>query len=264
MRALSLPGCGCRGAFQFAVLARLAADGERFDLVGGASSGSLSGAAWVAGVSIDGPAIYRTLASTPVLSARWLMSEKSPFGMSRIVREALERFIPESRIHASSAELIVSTTRLGAFCRKLLRDGPLPGSTGRVVHSSRERRDFHDILLASCTFPPFYARLYRIDGEAHFDGGVTDNTLIDELVARGATHITVVTPHAAGTVYSRLFEPIAPPAVPRHVQLRVIHPERPLRLKSFDFDPERLDEALSMPHRIQELGSPSATTCSSG
>lgn len=268
MRALSLPGCGCRGAFQFAVLARLAADGERFDLVGGASSGSLTGAAYVAGRSLDGPDIYRTLASTSVLSLRWLASEKSPFGMSRIVREALERHIPEDRIHAGSAELIVSTTRLGVFARGLTK-GLALNRDARVIHSSRARTGFHDILLASCTFPPFYARLPRIDGEIHFDGGATDNTLIDELVARGATHVTVVTPHAAGTVYSKLFEPLAPPSVPPHVELRVIRPARQLRLKSFDFDRERLEEALSMPHDSrtyprQDAGSPSATTCSSG
>jgi len=36
--------------------------------------------------------------------------------------------------------------------------------------------------------------------------------------------------------------------VPAHVELRVIAPVRTLRLKSFDFDPVRLDEALTMPH----------------
>ena len=49
MRGLSLPGCGCRGAFQFAVMARLAAAGERFDMVAGASSGSICAAVTVAG-----------------------------------------------------------------------------------------------------------------------------------------------------------------------------------------------------------------------
>lgn len=246
MRALSLPGCGCRGAFQFAVLARLTALGERFDLVGGASSGSLAGAAYVAGKSLDGPSVYRALARTKVVSARWLASEKSPFGMSRIVLEALERYVPEPDIRKGEAELLVSTTPLSALLERLAtRRNEVRAA---VIHSSRSRSTLHDVLLASCTFPPFYARLPRIDGAIHVDGGATDNTLIEALVARGATHVTVVTPHAAGTVYRGLFQPLSPPSVPPHVELRVIRPARKMRLGSFDFDPERIEEALSMPH----------------
>ncbi len=249
IRALSLPGCGCRGAFQFAVLARLVARGEAFDLVGGASSGSIAGAAYVAGKSLAGPDIYRTLASTRVLSRRWLATEKSPFGMSRIVREALERHVPEADILDGAAELIVSTTRLRAFARGVLSASDTHRRGALRLHSSRESAAIHDIILASCTFPPFYARLPRLDGEIHVDGGAIDNTLIDALVARGATHVTVVTPHAEGTVYEGLFRPLVPPRVPPGVQLRVIRPARALTLRSFDFDAGRLEEALTMPHR---------------
>lgn len=247
MRALSLPGCGCRGAFQFAVLARLVAAGERFDIVGGASSGSISGAAYVAGKSLDGPAIYRSFASTKVFSPRWLASEKSPFGMSRIVREGLERFVPQRDILGSETELLVSTTELAPVLRSLAERRPIAASKA-VVHSSRRRSDLHDVILASCTFPPFYARLYRLDGTIHIDGGAADNTLLEPLIARGATHITIITPHPSGAVYPGLFRPLELPRVPPHVELRVIHPLRALRLKSFDFDGERLEEALTMPH----------------
>ncbi len=248
MRALSLPGCGCRGAFQFAVLARLVAAGERFDVVGGASSGSIAGASYVAGKSAEGPDIYRTLASTRLFSTQWLASERSPFGMSRIVREALARHIPEADIESGQAELLVSTTRLSALARGLTRRQPSVSSGAVAIHSSRTRAAFHDIILASCTFPPFYARLPRIDGEIHVDGGASDNTLIGELVRRGATHVTVVTPHPAGTVYEGLFRPLAAPSVPPHVELRVIAPLRPIHLGSFDFDRHRLEAALAMPH----------------
>lgn len=247
MRALSLPGCGCRGAFQFGVLSRLAAAGERFDLVGGASSGSIAGAAYVAGKSLEGPAVYRSLARTRVISPRWLWSEKSPFGMSRIVREALARHIPERSIADSKVELLISTTRLAPLASNIARSRS-PGQGSLVIHSSRERADLHDLILASCTFPPFYARLPRIDGEIHIDGGAADNLLFDALIARGATHITVITPHPSGDVYPGLFRALEQPTVPAHVELRVIAPVRTLRLKSFDFDPVRLDEALTMPH----------------
>lgn len=249
MRALSLPGCGCRGAFQVAALGRLAEAGETFDLVGGASSGSLTGAVYAAGKVADGPDMFRSLGATPVFSRRWIASERSPFGMSRIVREALERFVPERAI-ADGPELLVATTRLAAFARGLAGGVVAAARDAVVVHSSRAREDLHDLLLASCTFPPFYARLLRFDGEIHFDGGAADNTLVDALVARGATHVTVITPHASGLVYPGLFRPLGVPSVPPGVELRIVRPARRLRLKSFDFDPARLEEALTTPHEI--------------
>jgi len=266
MRALSLPGCGCRGAFQFAVLKRLVAAGESFDLVAGASSGSICGAVHVAGLSEIGPETYLSLASTPVFSSRWLLSEKSPFGMSRIVRETLQKHVPEDRIVASNTELLVSTTKLNPFARNVLREwrtlrsgfGGTPPDSGMariakdggalVVHSSRERGDMHDVIVASCTIPIFYASLPRLDGEIHVDGGAADNTLITSLVDRGATEITVVTPYEGGAVSPTLFEPSRPPTVPRHIRLRLISPARTIRLGRFDFDRDRLAEAFAMPH----------------
>src|SRR3954470_11207648 len=101
MRALSLPGCACRGAFQFAVMARLAAAGERFDVVAGASSGSVCGAVVVAGLAEEGPAMWRTMASTPIFGMRYFRTEGSPFGMSLILRDALRRFLPEQKLLAA-------------------------------------------------------------------------------------------------------------------------------------------------------------------
>src|SRR5512146_2637170 len=84
MRALSLPGCACRGAFQVGVLARLAAAGERFDIVAGASSGSICGAIAVAGRAAQGPDLARELAGAPIVSTRYLGTERSIFGVGRI------------------------------------------------------------------------------------------------------------------------------------------------------------------------------------
>ena len=242
MRALSLPGCGCRGAFQFAVLARLEAAGERFDVAAGASSGSIAAAAYVAGKCSLGPEIYRSLAGTPVFSARWLASERSPFGMTRIVGDALREHLPEALIHRSEVELLVSTTTVPGLLHQLVwKDGRA------VIHSSRERRDIHSLLLASCTFPPFYARVPRLDGRFHFDGGATDNNLIGALAERGARSITVITPHPDGAVYHGLFRPLEKPRADG-LTLRVIAPARRLSIRSFDFDPQRLAEALEMEH----------------
>lgn len=287
MRALSLPGCACRGAFQFAVMARLAAQGERFDVVAGASSGSICGAIVTAGLAEEGPTMWRSFMSTPVVSARYLRSEGSVFGMSRILRQGLQRFVPLERIRSSPTELLVATTRARAFAREALgplvamtmsaadrlrgQDGDrdqdaaprsmrsvlrdrfaalsrrMPGSL--VVHSSRERDDLHDIIAASCFIPVVYSRPVFIDGELHIDGGAADNTLIDELVARGADDITMVTPYTEGRVASTIFAAESRPKVPPHVRLRILCPERELSQKRFDFAPEPLEEALGMAHR---------------
>ncbi len=264
MRAVSLPGCGCRGAFQVAVMQRLWARGERFDLAAGASSGSISGAVWVSGLADEAPSFWRALAATPILSRRYLRTERSPFGMSAILREALGRFVPEERILASDVELLVSTTRARRLLMGALdglrsaRPGPLATASrvrsmavakdALVVHSSRARRDMHDVIVASCTIPGVYARLPVLDGEVHVDGGAADNTLIHALLERGATDITVVTPYAGGAVSPTLFERERPPTVPSHVRLRLIWPERPIRLGRFDFAVGRIEEALTMPH----------------
>jgi len=219
-------------------MARLWARGERFSLVAGASSGSVCAAVTVAGLAEDGPAMWRAMASTPIVSHRWWRTERSIFGMSSIVRDALQRFLPEERLWNSDAELLVSTTRARRFLARQ-RDA-------LVVHSNRSRRDIHDILVASCTIPVLYARLPVIDGEVHVDGGAADNTLLCALLERGATDITVVTPYVEGAVSDTLFVRERPPRVPPHVRLRLISPRRPLRLGRFDFAPDRLEEALSM------------------
>ncbi len=101
---------------------------------------------------------------------------------------------------------------------------------------------------ARSTFPRFFARVSSVDGALSTAGGAPQTTLLARLLARGATHITIITPHPSGVVYPGLFRPLELPRVPPHVELRVIHPLRALRLKSFDFDRERLEEALTMPH----------------
>ena len=240
MRALSLPGCACRGAFQFGVMARLAAQGERFDVVAGASSGSICAAVTVAGLAEEGPAMWRSFMSTPVVSARYLRSERSVFGMSVILKNALERFLPEERLHDTEAELLVATTHARRFA--------LGGRDSLVVHSNRTRRAMHEVILASCYIPILYARVPRVDGEVHIDGGAADNTLIDELIARGADDITVVTPFTGGAVARTIFTTETPPKARKGVRLRIISPERRLSQRRFDFAPGPLEEALAMPH----------------
>lgn len=259
MRALSLPGCACRGAFQLAVMARLTAAGERFDVVAGASSGSVCGAAVVAGMAAQGPAIARSLGERPLVSMRWIESERSIFGLGRILRDVLRDHLPEERLRGTEAELLIATTHAGRYARGLLeRRGAssAPGQSGLVIHSNRERSDVHDVILASCYIPLVYAGFARLDGEVHVDGAFADNTLLDALVARGADEITVVTPYPRGDVARTMFSSEAPLTAPSDVRLRVIYPARPLSIGRFDFSPERIDEALRMPH-VERVFEPS-------
>jgi NTE family protein len=246
VRALSLPGCACRGAFQFAALARLAARGETFDVVAGASSGSISAATTVAGLSAEGPNFVRSLMSTPIFSSRWIKSERSPFGMGAIVREVLARCLPEQSLVDTGAELLVATTHASRYWKGLLSRKHGWEREGLVIHSNRSRANMHEIIVASCFIPVLYAGVVRIDGDVHFDGGAADNTLIDALVDRGATDITVVTPYPEGAVSRTVFSPELVPKVPPHVTLRLVYPKRRLRLGRFDFDQELIEEALTI------------------
>src|SRR5262249_59690482 len=120
LKALSLPGCACRGAFQFAVVARLAARGERFDLVAGASSGSVCGALTVAGKAGEAPGIARSLGGSPIVGARYLSTERSIFGMRRILHDALKRYLPERLLVETETELLIGTTHARRYAKGLL------------------------------------------------------------------------------------------------------------------------------------------------
>jgi predicted acylesterase/phospholipase RssA len=258
MRALSLPGCAARSAFQFAVMARLAAAGERFDLVAGASSGSLCGAAVVAGLAAEAPAIVRRFAATPIVSTRYWATERSIFGVGRILRDILERHLPEHLLRDTESELLVATTHAGRYARGLLPPQifgarAAPGERGLVIHSNRERAALHEVILASCYIPLVNAGLARLDGEVHLDGAVADNTLLDALVHRGADEITVVTPFTNGAVARTMFTPEGPLHPHPHVRLRLVYPERPLSIGRFDLDPERIEEAMQMPHVVRVI-----------
>jgi len=197
--------------------------------------------------------MWRSFAHTPVFSRRWLSRERSPFGMSAILRDALARFLPEPELVDTPSELLVATTHGRRFAKSSLvvaRSGR-PADTiadALVVHSNRVRRDLHDVIVASCYIPVVYARVPRLDGEVHIDGGASDNTLLTELIARGADDITLITPYVGGVVAPTLFHAERPPTVPRHVRLRVLSPRATLRQKRFDFEASAMEEALTMPH----------------
>jgi NTE family protein len=237
-------------------MARLAAAGERFDVVAGASSGSVCGAVTVAGMAAEGPALARALAGAPIVSTRYLGTERSIFGVGHILREALEKHLPERLLHDTESELLIATTHAGAYARRFIRErvyrlGGMEEARHEplVIHSNRERRGLHEVILASSYIPVLHAGVARVDGALHVDGALADNTLLDALTARGATEITVVTPFADGAVARTMFSTECALKPRPGVRLRVIYPERPLSIGRFDLSRERLEEALVMPHR---------------
>jgi NTE family protein len=215
----------------------------------------------VAGLSARGPAFAREMAGAPIVSTRYLETERSVFGVGHILREALRRNVPEDLLHGADAELLVATTHAGHYARRFLA-GRVFRRGGReearheplVVHSSRERRDMHEVILASCYIPVVYAGVCRVDGEMHVDGALADNTLLDALTARGATEITVITPFADGAVAQTMFSTEGPLHPRPGVRLRVLYPERRLSIGRFDLSPERLEEALAMPYAERVIG----------
>jgi NTE family protein len=234
--------------------------GERWDVVAGASSGSICGAVTVAGLASQGPDLARDLAGMPIVSTRYLETERSIFGVGRILREALEKHLPERLVREAEAELLVATTHAGHYLRRLvparLWQRLVPGAEAGgarhdplVVHSSREHLNLHDVLVASCYIPVVHAGVPRLDGAMHLDGAFADNTLIDTLVARGATEITVITPYSRGAVARTMFASEGQLHPRPGVRLRVLYPERPLSIGRFDLDRGRLEEALRMPYR---------------
>ncbi|APR75095.1 Hypothetical protein A7982_00441 [Minicystis rosea] len=198
----------------------------------------------------------RDLIGAPIVSTRYLGTDRSIFGLGRILRDALQKHLPERLIYDADAELLVATTHARHYMRRFVSERVLrrPSSAAEagdalVVHSSRARRDIHDVIAASCYLPVVHARMARLDGALHVDGALADNTLIDALVARGATEITVVTPFPRGAVARTMFGREAPLLPRPGVRLRVLYPAWPLAIGRFDLDRSRVEEALSMPHR---------------
>ena len=201
--------------------------------------------------------------------------------MRRILLETMRQNLPEERLQDTEAELLVATTHAGAYARRLVPERVAEALTSRlrrlracfdpshaeasregarsarpraahheplVIHSNRERRDVHDIILASCYLPVLHSGVARLDGALHVDGALADNTLLDALCARGATEITVVTPFAGGKVAQTMFAEEGVLGPRPGVRIRVLSPERPLSIGRFDLSRERLEEALEMPH----------------
>ncbi len=229
MDAIAFEGCACRAAFHAGVVAALDEAGVRPRIVAGTSSGSIIAVGVAAGLARDLPARWRAFGGRSIVSLRRAGWNRSLFDMSHIVRGALVDVLGESDLRDAPVEALVTATRL--------RD------LAPVIFSSREERDLVAAVLGSCFIPVLYGRTVRHRGSLLIDGGVTDNLPVEALASRGAKDILAVTVRPDGTAFK---SPRRTRWKPRcdGARVHVIHPREELPLKSWDFDPDRLERAL--------------------
>ncbi|HEX2568233.1 MAG TPA: patatin-like phospholipase family protein [Polyangia bacterium] len=240
MLGIAFEGCACRAAFHAGVAAALAEAGLPVAMTAGASSGSLCAAAWAAGRAAELPSILRSLGGRSIVSLQRALWNRSIFDMSHIVRNLLEERLGAFDLRAHSVEALISVT-----CLRGLRP---------LVVSSREEPDLVPVLLGSCFLPVLYGRVVRHRGEILVDGGITDNLPIEALAARGCDEVIAVIAAADGTALKRPLRPrlrlgYGPdePRRPRHIggaRVHVIHPRKPLAIRAWDLDTDRIAGAL--------------------
>lgn len=230
MLAVAFEGCACRAAFHAGVAATLAERGLPIAMAAGASSGSLIAAAFAAGRAAELPAVWTALGGRSIVSFRRALWNRSVFDMSHLVRTALTQALgPTADLRGRPVEALVTATRLS-------RLQPL-------VFSTRDEPDMIPPLLASCFFPLLYGRPVRHGGHWLVDGGLTDNLPLAPLAERGADEILAVVSRPSGrspkTPWQRGWLPSATGA-----RVHVIHPARPLALRSWDFDRDGIARAI--------------------
>ena len=229
MIGIVFEGCACRAAFHAGVAEALVAAGVPIGITAGASSGSIIAAAMAAGHGAGMADLWERTSGRSIVSWRRALHNRSPFDMSTIVRDALRESLGDGDLRAAPLEALCTVTR-----RHDLRS---------LVRSSRDEADFVTAVLGSCFFPVLYGRSVRLDGAIVIDGGVTDNLPVEALASRGAKDILAVTVRPDGMAFK---SPRRTRWKPRcdGARVHVIHPREELPLKSWDFDPDRLERAL--------------------
>lgn len=179
--AFVLSGGANLGAAQVGMLAALAEAGHRPDLVLGASVGALNGA-WVAAEAPleELAEVWRSLRRGDVFPARPLRGLLGFAGQSDhlVPNSGLRRLLADHLRFENLEEApipfhVVATDVLSGLGMRL--------STGQAVES----------ILASSAIPGVLPPI-TIDGRAHFDGGVIDNSPISHAVDLGADTIWVL------------------------------------------------------------------------
>jgi len=231
MIAVVFEGCACRAAFHAGVAEVLVSEGVPIGITAGASSGSIVAAALAAGHGESMVDLWLRTSGRSIVSWRRALHNRSIFDMSSIVRDALRESLGDGDLRTAPLEALCTVTRL-----RDLRS---------FVRSSRSESDFVTAVLGSCFFPVLYGRSVRVAGELVIDGGITDNLPVAAVVARGATTVLAVVPSYDGTALARPLKPrVRPEDVGNGARVITIKPARPLAVKSWDLDRERVSAAI--------------------
>ena len=232
MIAVVFEGCACRAAFHAGVAEALVFAGVPVGITAGASSGSIVAAAMAAGHGAAMADLWERTSGRSIVSWRRALHNRSIFDMSTIVGDALRESLGDGDLRAAPLEALCTVTRL-----RDLRS---------LVRSSRDEADFVTAVLGSCFFPVLYGRGIRLEGALVIDGGITDNLPIAAVVARGATTVLAVVPSFDGTALARPLKPrVHPESVGNGARVITVKPSRPLAVRAWDLDRERVRAAIA-------------------
>lgn len=271
--ALVLTGGGTKGAYEAGALAAFSERGLPIRLVAGSSAGALSAAMVVAGRADRLEATWRALTREQVYSLRapiffsgllpgWLalraVGAASSLLDPRPLRELITASVELERIRSSPIRLLITATDL-------------------VRRQSRvfdNRTVTVDVLLASAAVPGLFPAV-DVDGALLVDGGLTGRApVLEALEAAPVMRALIVLSYApddqgapATTIRRSLeeaFETTMLHQIHRDIELarfrhpavdvQVLTPSAPLRLRPLEFDAEGISRALA-------LGRADAQTC---
>ncbi len=206
MRAIVLEGGGAKGSFQAGAMKAIKACGISYDMVVGASIGSINGALIAMG-------------EIELMEKLWLSAEAKDLiqGDAESLQQVLKLdFSGDSKKLRDS---VIDTLKQGGIdvspFRQLLRDyideDKVRQSSihyGLVTLSLSDLRPIeifvedipegklHDYIIASSNFPAF--KQERIDDKVLIDGGVFDNLPVNMALSAGASDILAIRIHGLG------------------------------------------------------------------
>jgi NTE family protein len=271
--AVILSGGGAKGAYEAGVIAVLAERRVPLRIAAGSSAGALSAAMLVAGRADRLEAMWRSIRREQVYSIRapvflagllpgWLtllaLNGSSSLLDPQPLRELISTSLDLERVRSSPVRLLVTAT-------DLVRRETLAFDNQTVTV---------DALMAAAAVPGAFPPV-EVDGAVLVDGGLTSRApVIEALRATPVGRALVVVSYAAGepsaplTTMRRALDAAVETAMVHQIRrdielarlthpdvdVQVLAPSAPLRVRPLEFDPEGLA-------RIIDLGRADASDC---
>ncbi|MEB2346590.1 MAG: patatin-like phospholipase family protein [Deltaproteobacteria bacterium] len=239
---LVLSGGFLRGAFQVGVIEALHAQGLRFDVVVGVSSGAWNAACVATGQIGEMRRFWLAVARAPKLRLGNLWRHGTPSNFPEIVRRIPMRSLRFERLAGSGIRL-----RIGASS---LRERRL-----HFFERWEHREAFLASLMAANYLPGVYGRPVRIDGRYYADGGLVDNVPYEAALEAGCRRALVVVADPQGRIRKRLLarRPHALAAAERE-RVVVLHPAAPLPIDRLSASTDAVLRCIDAGHRAVARG----------